>query len=289
MNRLEVCLAFQRGSDSSGIDLAVEWSQILKCPLSLFENQATSCTDDKFHVYESLATYDLDLSPNIDKYLSSMTNIKTWSPWGTKSGPNYQFFQIIDHYRSHRRADWVLFLEADTFCTSQLARTHIERLLENHSDAWVIGASPHPKTRARLMPDLWDHINGACLLHVGDSDFQDFASRVWIPSVIDRIRTLPYYAYDCITATREWAKLPDSLESEWIKNANKFIRTSTMINTSSIRLSLRDIQTLTNAGSIDSQTRAGSSIWFAHAKIREYLDAKSPAERLRILQVLLTD
>lgn len=287
MNQLEICLAYQLDSDVGSIELAQEWSNVLDCHLKIFTNQAPLDTEGILLKSKSLVSHNLNLSPDIDKYLDSTTNLKHWSPWGAKSGPNFQFFQILNYYRTNQATNWLLFLEADTFCTSKTAKSHVNRLLKEFSQAWVIGALPHALARKHLFPNFWDHINGACLLHVGDPDFHDFLARVWIPSVIYRIRSIPYYAYDCVTATKELLLLPEFLRDKWINAATRFIRTPTMLNVSNLSLSLQETQSLVELNSLEFADQTAGSTWFTHAKIREYLRAESQQDRLRIIERLL--
>lgn len=264
---IELCFAYQSGLGQAALDLALEWRELLGCKLTVFTD--TDCSAELDGPLPPGATLtNLQLSDRVNRYDRHTTGLTSWSPWGTKSGPNFQFFRILEHYQGSTDNTWLLYLEPDTYCSVVEPKSHLESLLTRHESAWVIGAEPHAISRPYIDKSLHDHINGACLMRVGSTAFHSFLSQVWVPSVLWKIRARPYYAYDCITATLEWNALPNRLREEWQRAAQHFVRTPTMWNLSNRELnqeSLRKLLLKEKSKGLDSK-----EIWFVHAKISEY-------------------
>ena len=263
---LELCFAYQSGSGQTAVDVALEWRNLLNCALTIFTD--IDCTDEFEGILPSgVHVVNLRLSERVNRYDKHTTGLTTWSPWGTKSGPNYQFFRIIQHYSERAKDSWLLYLEPDTYCAVTDPRRHIEALTSQHPSAWIVGARPAANCLPYIDESLHDHINGACLINVGDPSFHDFLVRTWGPSVLWKIRTRPYYAYDCVTATLEYTYLPSELRAIWIRESGRFVRTATMLNLSNLELTKQEVLGILDSS--DSREMPMQTAWFIHAKISE--------------------
>ncbi|MBU3701566.1 MAG: hypothetical protein FGM58_05920 [Acidimicrobiia bacterium] len=187
---------------------------------------------------DELCWHVVDLPERLDRHLPNADGRAPWSPWGSKSGPNHQFFTMLDALGSEHPEEWVLFIEPDTHPVGDEVARRIGRLVGAHPDAWMIGGVPHPETRPSLSPDLWHHVNGAALYRVADPEFARFRDRVWIPTLLLRLRSEPRFAFDCATDPAQWEFLPSSLQNSWGAAASRFVRTAGIVNLSSMTIGL---------------------------------------------------
>ena len=172
-----------------------------------------------------------------------MTATISWDPWGFKSGPNRDFFRILD-YCSRLGAGWTLLAEPDLLTAEYDLKDRVSSLLLQFPDKWVIGSQTTKLALDKLDHRLHDHINGAAFYNTASNDFSLFRKRVWIPSLISLIKNFPFFAYDCVNASKIWGLLPPRLVSEWNICRDRFIATPQMINQSNIWITENDCDQL---------------------------------------------
>jgi hypothetical protein len=202
----------------------------------------------------------LHIHHHIDRYFSQDHPRLLWSPWGTKSGPNFQFFQILKQMRVMHTEPWNLIIEPDTIPTFVDISAQVSNQIRDHEESWVVGGHPHESIRPKLGPELWNHLNGAGLFHVGDLGFQHFCEEIWIPSLLQVIQRDSRFAYDCLTSPEIWQTLSPKLRSAWMLNAERFNSTEGILNLSTEHLTVSDVI------DILGNLRSPDSAWMIHAK-----------------------
>jgi len=216
---------------------------------------------------ESVCWHELKLPERIDRYERGTVAKGIWSPWGNKSGPNFQFFMQLEEMRTQHPEEWVLQIEGDTFLVGEDPGAQIERLLAAHPEAWVIGAVNHPKVLEVLDPLLHGHINGAAFYRVGSAEFRDFRRQVWIPTLIELVGKVPSMAYDCASAPEIWDQLSKALHLGWLAGNSKFVRTFGMVNASTIATRVLDDPRLNHDEIREGLASEGALPWFLHTKL----------------------
>ncbi len=229
---LIVAFPIQESDGPKSIEVARSWGLALDAPVCLFVNQPSPklCS---LLAESGLKTVDLGLQTHVNRYNPSITPAIPWDPWGFKSGPNRDFFRILD-YCSHLGSGWILLAEPDLIPTEYDLKDRVSSLLTGFSEQWVIGSQNTTLALEKLDRRLHDHINGAAFYNTKSLDFVRFRRSVWIPSLISLIRNFPFYAYDCVNATEIWDLLPQRLASEWKIYSERFISVPQMINQSNI-------------------------------------------------------
>ena len=208
----------------------------------------------------------LELPPRIDRHAANAHPRQPWSPWGSKSGPNYQFFQVLDQFADAHPHDWLLYTEPDTFPVGQPADA-IRDLGERHGDAWMIGGHAHPTIRDQLEPAMHHHLNGAALYRAGSAAFRQFRQLTWIPSLLWRIRARPEYAYDCLTDPSQHTDLPARLAAAWATAEHRFVATSGIVNLSTRTLTVADAHAAVCSAELETECRREGTVpWMFHAK-----------------------
>jgi hypothetical protein len=260
LEHVEVVMAVG-GRVASDAGAALEaWASTLKRPIRL---GGTGVACEMFRhrtgVPHNILKEDVDvqLAPEDDRYRFALHRNR-WRPLGNKSGPNLQWFQILEAVAVGQRAEWLLLLEADTRPVGNRALESIRRLISQHSEAWVIGAHPHPSAVKQLDPRLREHLNGVALYHVGDQQFIHFLREVWLPSLLSIVQDNPSMAFDCLSSPGLWADLPEDVAAAWRRERDRFVPTDTIVNASS--LSARDVKPVVRAVLADDKA------WLLHAK-----------------------
>lgn len=177
---LIVAFPIQEFDSPKSIEAARSWGQSLGAPVCLFVNQPSPklCS---LLAESDLMTVDLGLQKHVNRYNSSITATIPWDPWGFKSGPNRDFFRILD-YCSHLGSGWTLLAEPDLIPTEYDLKDRVSSLLTGFPEQWVIGSQNTTLALEKLDQRLHDHINGAAFYHTESPDFTQFRRRVWIPS-----------------------------------------------------------------------------------------------------------
>lgn len=229
---LLVAFPIQESDGQKSIDVARSWGLTLGAPVCLFVNQPSPelCA---LLAESGLKTVDLGLQTHVNRFNSSITAEIPWDPWGFKSGPNRDFFRILD-YCSHLGTGWTLLAEPDLIPAEADLKNRVSSLLTGFPGQWVIGSQTTTLALKKLDRRLHDHINGAAFYNTKSIDFVRFRKRVWIPSLISLIRNFPFFAYDCVNASEIWDLLPQRLASEWKFCSERFISVPQMINQSNI-------------------------------------------------------
>lgn len=216
---------------------------------------------------EAICWHELKLPTRIDRYERGSIAKGLWSPWGNKSGPNFQFFMQLDAMRTMHPEDWILQIEGDTFLVGEDPGAEIQRLLQVNADAWVIGAINHPMVLEVLDPLLHGHINGAAFYRVSSEEFRAFRRQIWIPTLIELVNKIPSMAYDCVSAPEVWPELSQTLQKGWKKGNPKFVRTFGMVNASTIATKVLDDPRFNHGNIRDGLAAEGASPWFVHTKL----------------------
>lgn len=182
--------------------------------------------------------HTIGMPPEWDRYLRSETFNSNrfnqiWSPWGFKSGPNFQFFEVLASYPHEQ--EYILQLEGDTIPVGGgISVDNLWRELEEAEFPWVFGSFNPQIVEKNLNWTIRGHINGAALYRVGDSGMRSFADSVWKDSLLANLALDPNLAYDVLTAPGQWSLLPDVLTRAWNQVQGKFWRSPRMINASTI-------------------------------------------------------
>ena len=190
----------------------------------------------------------LYLPPSIDFYGRSPLERRPWSPWGLKSGPNFQFFQILRQMNHLHHSEWVLQLEADTVPLRSVKQEDIGWFL-NDPNFWVAGSPADFARKRSLSSSTANHLNGAAFYRVGDPMFMRFLQLVWARSLLYLVNYRPAVAYDSLTSPGVWDELPLELRESWEENSNRFVQVKGMVNLSNRLLaSSKHLDQLDDAG-----------------------------------------
>jgi hypothetical protein len=209
--------------------------------------------------------HTLELSPSIDFYARSPLERKPWSPWGLKSGPNYQFFHILREMSKIHDSKWLLQLESDTVALREVGRDDIPG---EENDAWMVGASADYGSGILGKSSTSGHINGAAFYRVGSPEFMIFLDHTWSRSLLFMTSRRPALAYDSITSPELWRELPEGLALAWEQNKLRFRVEEYMVNLSN---------KMTNVADPSGQLKIfapeivrGKNPWFLHlAKLKK--------------------
>jgi len=278
-------LTWVPSDDYTALDVAMAWHELLGG--SQFGATCVWTTRPlngriNHPAFDELCWHVVDLPARIDRHIADANPRESWSPWGPKSGPNYQFFSVLDAQRMHHDEEWVLFIEPDTHPLCDDVNDRIDELVAAHPSAWMMGGIPHTRLRPSLASDLWHHVNGAALYKVGDRDFARFRQVVWIPSLLLKIRVDPRFAFDCVTDPAQWDSLPRLLRESWVAAAHRFMRTAGMVNLSSLTLSSTQVRTILEDSEWVIECDDDAEPWMLHAKgdLTDIRNLLTPANRL---------
>jgi len=257
VNQLLVAFPIQESDDQTTIDVARQFGYSLNAPVTLFVNQPSSRLRALLEANEIQWT-DLGLGSRTNRYISENTAVAAWNPWGYKSGPNRDFFAIMD-WCQNQGTEWVLLAEADLLPIGSFLEARVKQLLLRADKTWVVGAEPSTESKRLLDPRLHDHINGAAFYRVGSQEFGAFRRLVWAPSLISLIKYFPFFAYDCVTATEVWDLLSEHLRDSWDAHRQYIYRTELMLNLSNL---------LVSKSTLNDFIGAPSTPLFIHAKLQ---------------------
>ena len=213
----------------------------------------------------------------MDRYLA-IGGVKTpWYPWGTKSGPNHQFFSVLDQIRSEHPEPWTVLIEPDTFPVARDLQQLISATTRSATNAWMIGGLPHPMAQATLAPEIRHHLNGAAAYRTDSHDFAEFRECVWIPSLLELIRDRPTLAFDCLTDPSLQSLLTPSLAAAWAEVQPRFQATRSIVNVSNRRIS-RDValRLVEEANDEMLSLPLRPKAWMIHAKGIDGFDLAPP-------------
>lgn len=258
MSSLTIAFPIQERDAQTSLDAAHQLTKSLQAHVVLFVNRPS----DRLRAIlqaSALTWVDLGLGGCVNRYIVDNAAIAAWNPWGYKSGPNYDFFAILDWCKTIN-ADWVLLAEADLLPIGESLESRVSNLLSSAQGLWVVGAEPTTESKRLLDPRIRDHINGAAFYRVSSKEFGVFRRQVWIPSLMALIKYFPFFAYDCVTAPGVWDLLSDHLRDSWERHRLLFHRTELMLNLSNIKVS-RDF--------VAARAAAPTAPLFIHAKLQQ--------------------
>ena len=258
MSSITIAFPIQEKDAQTSLDAAHQLANALRAHVVLFANRPSDRLQAILQA-SALNWVDLGLGSRVNRYIVDNAAIAGWNPWGYKSGPNYDFFAILD-WCQNNNADWVLLAEADLLPIGASVETRVNDLLSGAQDKWVVGAKPSTESKRLLDPRIRDHINGAAFYRVGSNEFGFFRRQVWMPSLIALIKYFPFFAYDCVTASGVWDLLSDHLRDSWERHRLQFHRTELMLNLSNIEVSREFISALGAAPTVPL---------FVHTKLQQ--------------------
>lgn len=270
--RLRLVLPWVPPSDHDALELALEWSDRLglssgAAPAVCVWSTRVPHREDLPTWADRLCWHDLALPARIDRHVQVASPRLPWSPWGTKSGPNYQFFALLDQHAATHEEPWVLLVEPDTFPIGLDVSSPVARVLDDNPDAWMIGGKPHPAIRSGLARELHEHLNGAALYRAGDADFAEFRAAVWIPSLLWIIRDQPTFGYDCVTDPASRTDLPIRLLQQWSDEQDRFVATTGIVNLSTTHLHAARLEReLDSPWLVRGLLAEGTVPWMLHMK-----------------------
>lgn len=272
-DKLRVTMVWAGTTNTRPLERAAEWARIFSpestAPIACIwsplpkptELDLLGCDPVQF------CWHELSLPKRIDRHFAVAHPRLPWSPWGTKSGPNFQFFQVLAEFAEAHPHYWMFAAEPDTYPIGRNPTGVVLDLLERNPSAWMIGGYPHPSITPTLDPTMHRHLNGAALYGVGDPRFREFLVTSWIPSLLWKIRQRPEYPYDCLTDAAENANLPEILAQSWSEVQRRFVPTAGIVNLSSRSLSIAEARRLcTQDRLIRRCTEEQTSPWMLHAK-----------------------
>lgn len=207
----------------------------------------------------------LSTPDSLDSYAQHFSKRHPWTPWGTKSGPNFQFFEILNLAGTQHTETWTLLIEEDCRPKNDAPGLEILKDLELHENSWMIGGLPDPAIAPRLPHELRNHLNGAALYRASDHAFREFLTAVWLPGLLEMIALNERYAFDCLTSPEVFESLSPVLRSAWNSQRSRFTSVEGIQNLSTIEVDGATwLPTLpSNAHARESRK---STPWMVHAK-----------------------
>jgi hypothetical protein len=269
--RLRVVLPWVPSTDHSALELALDWADHLglssEAPSVCVWTTRKPRPEQLPSETDRICWHNLEVPERIDRHVQVANPRLAWSPWGTKSGPNYQFFALLDQYMVSHDEPWVLLVEPDTHPMGADMGSVVEKVLDDNADAWMIGGRPHPAIRSMLSRDLHEHLNGAALFHAADAGFAEFRKDAWIPSLLWIIRDQPTFGYDCLTDPESRTTLPERLQKQWRDNNSRFVATAGIVNLSTANFGAMKLKLELNSPWLTASLLAeGTAIWLLHIK-----------------------
>ncbi|MGF1539104.1 MAG: hypothetical protein ACFCU5_01425 [Pleurocapsa sp.] len=117
--------------------------------------------------------------------------------WGYKSGPNKQFFQIIDRFTDDY--PYIFVMESDCFPLKANWLQRAIAITNSPEKFWVKGSIY--RGNSPIAEFQQNHINGNAFYATGDRDFRRFVREIWQPFVLENTKNIdPKLSYDCAIA-----------------------------------------------------------------------------------------
>ena len=146
-------------------------------------------------LFSDIVFYDCELEGHEDLYIKQ-PQIGIKYPYGTKSGPNTQFFKTIKFL--HQFGGSALYIETDCVIVKNKVIEAANSLCTTQPDYYVYGS--RYRGPGKLSLHVAEHINGNAIYHVGSQAFQQFIVEVWEPLTHQIIQEMPNIAYDVVLA-----------------------------------------------------------------------------------------
>lgn len=146
--------------------------------------------------------HSLRLDPRESVYMRRLKRTEACElPYGSKSGPNKQFFDSIKRvlaYSSYSLQDSLLLLEVDAIPIRKGWLSLLNKALENKPDFLIAGS--RYQGESKLSPRINKHFNGNAIYGIGHLSFEEFL-KDWESLLKKAISEAHWIAYDiCI----EW-------------------------------------------------------------------------------------
>lgn len=230
---------FERARDS-----LFRWNQARwswgenKPPLCVFVSSSREGASDHLGPWSLLdvdCLHEIQVPKEIDNYSRGVLLHPGKSSWGRKSGPNWQFFEVMTQLNQIHTEQWSLLLEWDTYPVERNLRDALTKTLEEVSESvWMVGGRNHPDVLDGLDPRFHGHKNGVALYRTGSTEFSDFVRAVWAPSLIELARREPGIAFDVLTSPDVWPSLGRALRNQWEAHAEAFQASDLILNRSTL-------------------------------------------------------
>ena len=170
------------------------------------------------------------LSAQLDYYERDYTKRVTGK--GFKSGPNEQFFELLN--RQAGKGRFIFYMEADCIPIRQGWLDKLIEIAAGDSESWIIGSVY--RGVEPIDPRFRNHLNGNSLYRVGDPEFIEFLNRFWRPQLELRLHTSDKrLAYDCLLSYEASDADSHRRNHQWLihqETAHRFRATSLVQNLS---------------------------------------------------------
>lgn len=126
-------------------------------------------------------------------------------PYGTKSGPNQQFFRSLRKLRQRGVTSACILLEVDAFATRVGWLQTLDACVTATAADFLIAGSTY-SGQSPLSPRIKGHCNGNSIYNLGHADFDLFLT-LWERLLLHCIKQMPALAYDVVL---EWFRHRES-------------------------------------------------------------------------------
>lgn len=152
----------------------------------------------------------VNLDQSLDYYQKDYT--KKISGRGYKSGPNEQFFELMNRLSCY--SGFIFYMETDCVPLRQGWLDEIRALAEGDDESWIIGS--YYRGLEKISERFALHLNGNALYRVGDTEFIDFVNQFWRPQLYQLLDHVDKrIAYDCFLSHMLTAADPSAQNVEW--------------------------------------------------------------------------
>lgn len=203
-----------------------------------FYNENKLQIEDR-QVLQDFCLHPLDINPHLDLYVRDFRAV-SHSPWGLKSGPNFQFPAILNSMHEIHNNTWTFLLESDVYLIDESAPFATD-LFTKKEDNWVIGAKNMDIVKKLISFDIWNHINGAAFYRTGARGFINFLNSIWIPTLLIGLKKQVNLPFDTLTDLDSLTFLDSSIKSKWISEIRRFKTMGNYVNASNLEMSKRTV------------------------------------------------
>ncbi len=137
--------------------------------------------------------------------------------WGYKSGPNNQFFQMLNKFTEDY--PYIFMMESDCFPIKANWLQRAVEIANSPEKFWVKGSIY--RGNSPLAEFQQNHINGNAFYASGDRNFRRFVREVWQPFVLENTKNIdPKLSYDCAIARYFHQAKSSQNNLEWLQWQN---------------------------------------------------------------------
>lgn len=205
----------------------------------------------------------VEIAPRLDRYTRYSLSPVAWSPWGRKSGPNFQFFKVISAIQKCHAEEWILQLEPDAVPLRKIEHQDFESCIEREAEHWVVGSVHAPLVIDALRGHWTGHLNGVAFYRTGNPEFIDFFLDTWVPTLLLALNSDDSFAYDMVTDPSFSQKVSNAvLQRAWAASSHRFKQCPQMINLSGRELSEDTV--FSQISMLADQNRGNYFPWLLH-------------------------